>query len=407
MASEHGESECKMEDSHTTTSGLVPSQSGIAPSFTTPFGSTVHALPAMANPISSNGAPELGGVREPTTTELVTRIRQTLLAQTQLPGESVDLVTFWVISTWFQQSLTVLPCLVITGPAHDATRVLHVLQDICPIAALLSGFRRIHLGAPRARTNLILEPNLDKRTAALLGDLTYPKVFFVTAKDDWGRYARSTAIWAGESPEIHKIQNSIPIHIPPSNVEPVPAPAWLPNVITQLPADLKRYRDNNLNLVPNVTVNTKGLSSETAVIATELGRCLVGAPELQRKLAALLSVGEKERLSEMSNTIEAIVLGATRALSRQEREHAYAKEIAAEANRLLEALGERVRLTPPKVGRLLIKLGLRTHELSQEGNGLTFDKTILNRMEQLAAMYNMEDMPAENKILNGSQITEK
>jgi len=96
-----------------------------------------------------------------------------------------------------------------------------------------------------------------------------------------------------------------------------------------------------------------GLSSEAAAIATALGRCIVDAPELLEKLVALLKIQDQQRRSEMSNTPKAIVLEATRALSRDGRENAYAKEIAAEANRLLKVRGERAQLSPEKVGHQL------------------------------------------------------
>jgi hypothetical protein len=108
----------------------------------------------------------------------------------------------------------------------------------------------------------------------------------------------------------------------------------------------------------------------------------------------------------MSSTTEAIVLEATRTLSRDGREHAYAKEIAAEANRLLEARGEMARLSPEKVGHRLKKLGLRTQTLSQSGNGVTFDKAALARIQQLVGIYMMEDTPAESENLHGSQTKE-
>ena len=129
------------------------------------------------------------------------------------------------------------------------------------------------------------------------------------------------------------------------------------------------------------------------------------APELRQKLVALLKTQDNHRLSDMSNTAEAIVLEATRALSREGREHAYAKEIAAEVNRLLEARGETARLSPEKVGHRLKKLGLRTHPLSQAGNGLKFDNATLARIRQLAAVYMMEDTSVETENLHSSQVT--
>jgi hypothetical protein len=177
-------------------------------------------------------------------------------------------------------------------------------------------------------------------------------------------------------------------------------------MIKRVPVHLGQYRSKNLPCVQVRRWLPSDLSSETAAIATELGRCIVDAPELQQKLMALLKTQDQQRLSEMSNTTEAIVLEATRTLTRDGREHAYAKEIAAEVNRLLEARGETARLSPEKVGHRLKRLGLRTHPLSQVGNGLTFDKATLARIQQLAAVYMMEDAPVGAENLNGSQVKE-
>jgi hypothetical protein len=108
----------------------------------------------------------------------------------------------------------------------------------------------------------------------------------------------------------------------------------------------------------------------------------------------------------MSDSIEAVVVEATRSLSRDGREHAYVREIAAEVNRLLEARGETVRLNPEKVGHKLKRVGLRTRPLSQTGNGLTFDRATVAIIEQLAAAYVMGDVPAKFENLHGSQAPE-
>jgi hypothetical protein len=132
-----------------------------------------------------------------------------------------------------------------------------------------------------------------------------------------------------------------------------------------------------------------------AAIATAIGRCIVDAPELQQKLVALMKTLDQQHRSEMSNSIEAIVVEAIQALNCGGRERAYVREIAAEVNRHLEAGGETARLTPEKVGHVMKKLGLRTRRLSQAGNGLTYDNATVARIQQVAAVYVMEDLSAE------------
>jgi hypothetical protein len=62
---------------------------------------------------------------------------------------------------------------VISGPAHEAMVILGVLRDLCRTPTLLAGFKRADLKDLNGyRTLLISEPNLDNRTAALLGNLT-------------------------------------------------------------------------------------------------------------------------------------------------------------------------------------------------------------------------------------------
>jgi hypothetical protein len=150
-----------------------------------------------------------------------------------------------------------------------------------------------------------------------------------------------------------------------------------------------------------------GLSSETAAIAAALGRCIVDQPKLQEKLVGLLKAQDQQHRSQTLGTAETVVVEAALALSRQGREHVYAREIAAEANRLLEVRGEGLKLSPEKVGHRLRKLGLLTRRLSQAGNGLVLDKATVAAIKQLAAMYVEEDMPADTENLHCSQAAEK
>ena len=394
--------------------GLLPTPTETTPEteFPAPAAAEGTGDTELAQPSEILPAPveaPLAPPRVATAGELVTWIKRCLLAQTHLPDDAAELVAFWVISTWFQDTLTVLPCLVITGPAHDAGCVLHVLDNFCRKAELLAGFRRSHLDALRScQTNLVSEPNLDKRTAALLSNLT-DRNFLVVQGPYVACYSKSTAIYAGENPETHRILNSIHIHMAPTNAEPSAPPRWLQKMIKRVPVHLDQYRNRNLRYLHRWTWAPSGLPCEMATIATELGRPMVDAPELRQKLVALLKTQDKQRLFDMSNTIEAVVLEATRTLCCDGREHAYAREIAVAANHLLEARGERARLSPEKVGHTLKRLGLRTRAISQSGHGLTFDKATVAGIYELAAMYMvdvMEDMPAEAKNLHSSQTTE-
>lgn len=180
-------------------------------------------------------------------------------------------------------------------------------------------------------------------------------------------------------------------------------------MIERVPVHLEQYCNKNLPHILHSMWVPSGLSSEATAIAMPLGRWVVDAPELQKKLVDLLKTQDQQRQSEMSNTIGAVVLEAALALCRDGREHAYCREIAAKFNDLQEARGETVRLGSEKVGHQLKKLGLRTRRLSQAGNGLIFGKATTARLHELAAIYGvdaMEDTPMEIQNLHGSQDTE-
>jgi hypothetical protein len=338
-----------------------------------------------------------------TALELVDWMTRSLLAQTHLPSDVAELIAFWSISTWFQDALSVLPCLVITGSAHDATVILHALRGFCRRPVLVAGFRRSDLAALHwsGLTNLISEPNLDKRTAALLSNLT-DRDCLIAHGGSLARYTKSTAVYAGENPLTHSIQNSIRIHITPTNAPPPARPGWLSKMMAWLPVHLDQYREKNLDSVHHWTWRASGPSSETAAIATALGRGIVDAPELREKLVTLLQAHDHRQHSQWSATTESLLVEAVLGLCRQPREHAYTSEIADEANRLLKLRDERMKLSPETVGRRLGKLGLRTRRLTLRGNGLTFDKATVALIEQLAAVYVEEDLLADAENLHGT-----
>jgi hypothetical protein len=75
----------------------------------------------------------------PMVLEIFTLIKRSVLAEIHLPEDAAELVAFWTISTWFLDALTVLPCLVITGPANEAMDVLHALSHFWLRSVRLAG----------------------------------------------------------------------------------------------------------------------------------------------------------------------------------------------------------------------------------------------------------------------------
>jgi hypothetical protein len=132
------------------------------------------------------------------------------------------------------------------------------------------------------------------------------------------------------------------------------------------------------------------------VIANALGSCIVEAPQLQTQLVELLSPQDQQQIADRCDGDEALVVGAALALSRQDKDGVFVKEISIEVNRMLVARGETRQLSPEKVGHKLKKMGLFTRRLSHAGNGLTLDQATRVRLHEVAAAYGEEDSSWED-----------
>jgi hypothetical protein len=230
--------------------------------------------------------------------EMFTRIKHTIKAQAHLSDADIALAAFWVISTWFQDALIVLPCLVITGPAHEATELLRVLHDLCCRSLLLAGFRRGDLKDVSCRTLLISEPNLNNQTASLLGNLTN-QGFMIVEQRSYLHCHSAKAIYIGQDPTIRRIQHAIYIDVTPAlNAAKGIPPEWVRRIIEHLPGHLTKYRESNLAQVRRLEFNPTGVSPETSAVAKALGSCLVDSPDLQAALVSILAPRDQQRISE-------------------------------------------------------------------------------------------------------------
>jgi hypothetical protein len=313
----------------------------------TNFPSATEAAPALPSASTNKAATSAPDTQfsppaSSDAVEMFTRIRHTIKARTNLSDADVAISAFWVISTWFQEALIVLPCLVITGPAHEATELLRVLHDLCCASVLLAGFRRGDLKYVSCRTLLIAETNMTSRTAALLGSLTN-RGFIIVEQGSYLHCHSSKAIYiGGDDPPIKRIQNAIYIDVTPAlyAAKGIPQECVYGN-IEYLRGHLAKYRENNLAQVRRLEFNPIGVSPETGAIAKALGSCIVDSPDLRAALVSILAPRDRQQISERLDTAEALVVEAVLALSRGGAEQLYAREIAVEVNRLVEARGER------------------------------------------------------------------
>jgi hypothetical protein len=318
--------------------------------------------------------------------ELYTDIKRMIARTTFLAESDSALVAFWAMSTWLREVLQVFPILLVSGPIFEANSVLNVLNGLCFEPRLLAAFRRGDLKDLRGGTFLISEPHLDKRTAALLGNLTNRNYLLVEEGSLIG-FAASRAVCIGEDSAIGKIPHSIHVHAIPALAQN-PVALWsLRPEFDGLRKRILAYQTKHLGKVRSLEFNPGGLSPELTVTANALGSCIVGSPQLQTQLVALLRPQAQRQIADRSDSDEGLVVRATFAFCHQGRVEVFAKDIAVEVNRLLVARGETRQLSPEKVGHKLKKVGLFTHRLSHAGNGLTLDQVTKVRIHEVAAGY--------------------
>jgi hypothetical protein len=204
-------------------------------------------------------------------------------------------------------------------------------------------------------------------------------------------FASSRAVYIGENSAIGKIPHSIHVHASPALAQNAVAHRSLRAEIEGLRKRILAYQTKYLGKVRSLEFNPRGLSPELTVIGNSLGSCIVGSPQLQTQLVALLKPQAQQQLPDRSDSDEALVVGAALALSHQDKGELYVKEITAEVNRLLVLRGETKQLTAEKVGHKLKKVGMFTRRLSHAGNGLRMDQLTRVRLREIAAAYLGED----------------
>ena len=107
---------------------------------------------------------------------------------------------------------------------------------------------------PPGRAPLLLQDQLDlgtlpRQAYSLLIEQPDRSQLLGRGRGSWACYSRSTAIYVGENPGTHKIENSIQIHITPTNAVPPAPPKWLQKMMKRIPVHLGQYRQKNRGYV--------------------------------------------------------------------------------------------------------------------------------------------------------------
>ena len=338
-----------------------------------------------------------------TTLELFTRIKAVIAEQTGLSDKVSALLTFWVFSTWFKESLSLAPWLVITGWAHEGELILRTLRAFCYHPLLMAGMTTANLEQVPwylRLTLLVSEPNLDKRMALLL-DCSTCRGYQSIREGKPHDYFGSKAIYLGADLPATSMINSV--HINASDTvkgESHRASHLSEEMIQHFQDQLLKYRLKNNRKVFHSDFNSSGLSSEVHAIANALGACIVDAPTLQAEVVSLLMPQSQQQIAERLDDLGTLVDGAAFSLCHQGKDAILVGEIATEVNRILQSRGETLRFSAEKVGHKLKKIGLLSRRLGGAGNGFLLDHTTQLRLHEVGAAYGCEGFVEEEKSIH-------
>lgn len=325
-----------------------------------------------------------------TTTNLFTRIKLAISAQTRLSEKDSALLTFWVFSTWFKDALSVAPCLIISGWAHNGEVVLRTLREFSSHAILMAGINNASLKGVRwdvVVTLLISEPNLGKRMADFI-DCATCRGYLALKEGEFFDFFGPKAIYVGENLPARSMRYSV--HINASDTRRIESDLQVPlseESIQHFQNQLFNYRLTNLQTVLKTNFRSSGLPPEAKVVADALGSCIVDAPGLQSELVSFLVPQAQQQVAERLDELGTVVIDAALNLFHKGKDKILVGEIAAEVNRILSGRGARLRHSPEAVGQRLKKLGLLSRRLGGAGNGFVFDRATQVHLHEIASVY--------------------
>jgi hypothetical protein len=247
-------------------------------------------------------------------------------------------------------------------------------------------------------TLLIREPQLSKRTAALLDASNQPGYLVCDGKDFRQVYC-AKCIYVGELAKDQLFtSNSIHIHVGENSLGALYA---LPTegTIRDFQNRLLSYRLMSHDRVAASNFPVAGFRPEVCAIAQVLGAPIVGNPELQRDIIELLKERDEQARVDRASGQNAVVLRAVlRHCHQPDRQQVLVREIATAANDIYGEEGESLKISNETVGHVLKSLGLYTRRLGNVGRGLMLDKATQSRVHELSraseVLPNSTEIPA-------------
>ena len=343
---------------------------------------------------------------------LLTNTSALLCACLDIDAVFVQIVSFFILSTWVAEKLPVAPYVALVGmPRSGKTTLLRLLQLLCRhsilVADISSGaFYQVY---EQTTPTLLID---ETRTAGdqrklfhLLRSGSTPGFVALRKDSSFNCYGPKVFAWT-ELPNDHAL-NTRCIIIPMYETDRTdlnrPTESRILLAAEELQKKFLQLRLEGFNTAPrsNVT-NVEGvdrLHSRTRDLYEALAYPIASDKKLCEVLAWLISKQEQFTREPLSVRQVAVLTALVSAVHSPEGSTALVAEVARIANRVLVDQGGSMVLTPHAVGDVLTSFGIHDKKRTNKGWLLHFDQGLRRKIHLLIKRYgtdcNIESVPFE------------
>jgi hypothetical protein len=332
------------------------------------------------------------------TRELFIKISALISQVTQASKHVVDLLTYFVFSTWLSEPLPSAPFLwIVSPPTTPAGPLEQILTLLCRRALVVSerSLVEFHSHAVDLQATLITEVfaptrrllNL-LRTSTQRGALTAVGGKFVDASSAIVVFAleplRDSAIAGFPLELVLPATSKYIARISESEAL---------QVVGEYQAQLLHYRLSNLRKVKTPTFDLGQFTVPIQEIACNLGASIVDDEDLQAQLVALLKPADDEIRVDYASLLTSIVLEVLLARCHTATGKYFpVTDICKDVNTVLGGRGDVTALSPERVGWILRALNLRTEFIPGGRKGLVVSNDVRKEIHDLAAAYGVRTL---------------
>ena len=332
------------------------------------------------------------------TRDLFTKISALISQVTQARSDIVDLLTFFVFSTWLCDSSPSAPFLwIVSPPMTSAGPLAQVLSLLCRRALIANetSLAELHSLAVDLQPTLITE--VFQPTSALLNQMrTSIGRGRLTARNGKVVDASCAKVVFAPQPLRDPARAGFPLELVLSAT-----PDYLPHmsasradqIAAEYQAQLLHYRLLNLAKVTAPAFELSQFAPPMREIAINLGASVVDDDELQARLVSLLKPADSEIRVDHASLLTAIGIEVLLARGHTTSGKYFpVTDFAQDVNTVLQGRGEDLEVSPEKAGWILRALGLRTDFIPGGRKGLALSADVRKEIHELALAYGVRTL---------------